>query len=151
MSTVADRPTVGQLLADTAEEHQKEKIEVGEFIEEVGNKEIMKEVWRQIDARKGLPQWREKWYILLYFRKDTRLHRVMKCDVMSRHTAPSLEVGLTCFSFDPKTNNLLLEWVLPNASAIPMFLKNRDTMDPFLIHCIDRYLAGKRPEVYQKV
>ena len=141
MSTVADRPTVGQLLADTQEEHEKQQIEVGEYIEEVGNKEVMKEIWSQIDARKGLPQWKDKWYLLVYFHKDSRLHRVMHCDIQSRHSRPALEWGLTCFSFNPKTDNLLLEWVLPNKSAVPMFLKNKTNTDPFLIHCIEQMQA----------
>ena len=149
MSTVADRPTVGQMLADTQESHQKQEIEVGEFIEEVGNKEVMKEVWRQIDARKGLPQWNHKFYILVYFHKDHLLHRVMHCEVQSRHSFPEMNYGLTCFSFEPKTDNLLLEWVLPNKSAVPMFLKNRANTDEFLIHCIEK--MQKLENGYQKV
>lgn len=144
MSTVADRPTIGQLLADTEEEHRKQQIEVGEFVEEVGNKEVMKEIWRQIDARKGLPQWKDKWYLLVYFHKDSRLHRVMHCEIQSRHTEPKKEWGLCCFSYNPKTDNLLLEWVLPNRTAVPMFLKNRDKTDEFLIRCIEQKLQEEK-------
>ena len=140
MSTVADRPTVGQLLADTEEEHKKQQIEVGEFVEEVGNKEVMKEIWRQIDTRRDLPQWKKKWYLLVFFRKDTIMPRVIHCDIQSRHSEPKMEWGLTCFSYNPKGDSLLLEWVLPNKTALPMFLKNRYNTDPFLMHCIDENL-----------
>lgn len=146
MSTVADRPTVGQMLADTQEDHQKQQVEVGEFVEEIGNKEVMKEIWRQIDARAGLPQWKDKWYLLVYFHKDPRLHRVMHCDIQSRHSFPTPEWSLTCFSFTPSADALHLEWVLPNKSAVPMFMKNKANTDPFLIHCIEKKL-----EEYQAV
>jgi hypothetical protein len=143
MSTVADRPTIGQMLVDTQEEYQKQQIEVGEFVDEVGNKEVMAEIWRQIDARKGLPQWLDKWYLLVLFKKDAILHRVINVFVQSRHTRPDMEPGFTCFSYNPKEGQLLLEWVLPNKHAFKTFLKTRDYTDGFLMHCIDTYLAGK--------
>lgn len=139
-----DRVALGKLLADTQKEHQKQQIEVGEFVEEVGNKEVMKEVWRQIDERKGLPQWRDKYYILVWFKKNAILNRAIEVFVQCRHTDPKKEWGLTCFSFEPKTDNLLLEWVLPNRSAVPMFMKTRDYTDPFLIKCIEDHLSELR-------
>ena len=146
------KPTMGRQLNDTQAEYQKQQIEVGEFVEEVGNKEVMAEVWKQIDARRGLPQWSEKWYLLVLFKKNTILNRVIEVYVQSRHTRPDMEPGLTCFSYDPKTNALLLEWVLPNKHAFKTFLKTRDYTDDFLMHCIDTYLAGKENHTpYRKV
>ena len=143
MSQFADRPTVGQMLVDTAEEHAKQQIEVGEFIDEIGNKEVMTEIWKQIDARKGLKQWNHKFYIVVYFRKDTHLHRVIKCLVQCRHTSPLMVPGLTCFSYEPKKDQLLLEWILPDRPAFNTFLMTEATSDPFLIQCIKTYLSGK--------
>lgn len=144
------RNTVGQILADTQELHQKQQIEAGEFVEEVGNKEVMKEVWRQIDQRRGLPQWsKQKWYLLVYFHKDPIMPRVIRCEVQSRHTEPRMEWDLTCFCYDPKTDQLLLHWVLPHKTAARMFLKNRDKTDDFLIYCIEKMMQSQNS--YQKV
>jgi hypothetical protein len=137
-----DKPTLGQQLADTEQLHQKQVIEVGEFVEEVGNKEVMKEIWKQIDARKELPQWQEKFYLLVWFKKNTVLNRVIEVLVQSRHSKPLPEPGLTCFSYTPKKDLLLLEWVLPNKHAFQTFIKTREYTDPFLTDCIDKYLAG---------
>jgi hypothetical protein len=137
------RVTVGQMLADTQKEHEKQQIEVGEFVEEVGNKEVMKEVWKQIDARAGLPQWKGKFYILVWFKKNAILHRVVEVYVQSRHTAPMPEPGLTCFSYNTSNDNLILDWVLPDKHAFKTFLKTREYTDPFLMKCIDEYLSGK--------
>ncbi len=137
------RKTLGQQLADTQKEHQNQQIEVGEFVEEVGNKEVMAEIWKQIDARKQLPLWQEKFYLLVWFRKDAILPRVIKCMVQSRHTRPKPEPGLSCFSYEAKKDQLLLEWVLPDKHAFKTFLKTRAYTDDFLMHCIDNYLAGK--------
>lgn len=138
-----EKPTLGKQLADTQELHQKQVIEVGEFVEEVGNKEVMKEIWKQIDARKELPQWKDKFYLLVWFRKNTILNRVIEVMVQSRHSKPLPEPGLTCFSYTPKKDLLLLEWVLPNKHAFKTFIKTREYTDPFLMDCIDKYLAGK--------
>lgn len=138
-----EKLTLGQQLADTECLHQKQNIEVGEFVEEVGNKEVMKEIWKQIDERKHLSQWKEKFYLLVWFRKNTILNRVIDVMVQSRHTRPIPEPGLTCFSFEPSRELLLLEWVLPNKHAFKTFIKTREYTDPFLMDCIDRYLSGK--------
>lgn len=143
MSTVQDRPTVGQLLADTHAEHLKQKFEVGEFVEEIGNKEVMTEIWRQIEARRALPHWQPKFYLLVFLHKDHLLHRVIKCFIQSRHTAPKMEPGLTLFSYDTSKDELQLEWVLPNEESFKMYHQHPDKFDPFLIHCIDCYLADK--------
>ena len=135
--------TLGQQMADTAEEHSKQQIEVGELVEEIGNKEVMKEIWRQIDERRGLPQWNDKYWLLVYFRKNPILVRTVLCFVQCRHTAPNMEPGLTCFSFDPIGDKLNLEWVLPDKHAFKTFLSTRHYNDKFLMHCIDRYLEGK--------
>lgn len=140
------KPTLGKMLADTEDEHRKQNIEVGEFVEEVGNKEIMKEIWKQIEDRQTLPQWKDKYYILVYLKKSAVLHRVVECFVQCRHTQPFKEWGLTCFSYDPVKNILDLEWVLPNKTAVSMFMKNKDTTDPFLIKCIVEYLKEIGPE-----
>lgn len=138
------KETLGKKLADTQKSHEKQKIEVGEFVEEVGNKEVMKEVWKQIDARKDLPQWsKDKFYILVWFKKNAVLNRVIECNVHCRHTKPRSEPGLTCFSYEPSSDTLLLEWVLPDKHAFTTFLKTRDYNDPYLMKCIDEYLAGK--------
>lgn len=134
------KKTVGQLLADTQDEHLQENVEVGEFVDEVGNKEVMKEVWRQIDERRTLPQWNHKFYLLVLFKKDTILHRAIRVYVQARHTPPQMEPSLTCFSYDPKKDVLLLEWVLPQKHAFKTFLSTRDYNDPFLMKCIDDYL-----------
>lgn len=137
------KTTLGQRLADTAEEHSKQEIEVGEFVEEVGNKEVMKEIWKQIDARKTLPLWREKFYLLVYFKKNAILHRAINVFVQARHSRPEPQLGMTLFSYEPKKDLLLLEWVLPEKHAFQTFLATRDYTDPFLMNCIDRFLAGK--------
>jgi hypothetical protein len=141
-AAINERPTIGQMLADTQEEHQDQKIEVGEFVEEVGNKEVMKEIWKQIDSRRGLPQWKDKYYILMWIRKNVLLTRVVEVNVMCRHSKPIAEPGLTCFSYEPSKDLLLLEWVLPDKHAFRTFLKTREYTDPFLMKCIDEYLAG---------
>ena len=143
MSTFADRPTVGQLLNDTHEQHSKQKLEVGEFIDEYGQKEVMKELWRQIDERKELPHWQPVFYLLVYMRKDPYLKRVLRCDIQSRHTKPSMEPNLVCYSYHSKNDELRLDWILPNESAFKMYLGNKSKTDPFLFHCIEQYLAGK--------
>lgn len=140
---IPKRETIGKQLADTQQEHQKQQLEVGEFVEEVGNKEIMKEIWKQIDERKELPQWKDKFYILMWVRKDPILVRVIKCMVQCRHTRPKPEPGLTCFSYESKKDQLLLEWVLPDKHAFKTFLNTRAYNDDFLMHCIDEYLAGR--------
>jgi hypothetical protein len=136
------KPTLGQQLADTEQLHQKQEIEVGEFVEEVGNKEVMKEIWRQIDERKEFPQWRKKFYVVVWLKRSAVLHRVIEVLVHCRHTRLAMEPGLTMFSYDPKRDLLLLEWVLPNKSAFKTFLQTREYSDPFLMECIDKYLAG---------
>lgn len=138
---IEKKPTLGQRLAETQEEHQKQQIEVGEFVEEVGNKEVMGEVWKQIDARRSLPAWKDKFYLLVWFRKNSVLNRVINVYVQSRHTRPTPEPGLTLFSYEPKKDLLLLEWVLPDKHAFKTFIQTRDYSDPFLMDCIDRYLA----------
>jgi hypothetical protein len=132
------------MLADTEEEHKKQKIESGEIAQEIGNKEVMKEIWRQIHDRVDLPQWKEKFYIVVYFTKNPVLTRVIEANVHSRHTKPSPSPGLTLFSFDPSLGDkgLKLEWVLPNKHAFKTFLMARNTTDPFLIKCIEQYQAG---------
>lgn len=139
------RPTIGKMLADTEEEHKKQQIESGELAEEIGNKEVLKEMWRQIHDRAGLPEWKEKFYQVIYFTKDPVLVRVIRANVQSRHTRPAPEPGLTLFSYDPALGDkgLKLEWVLPNKHAFKTFLMARNTTDPFLIHCIEQYKAGK--------
>jgi len=135
-------PKLGKLLADTAEEHAKQQIEVGEFVEEVGNKEVMKEIWKQIDERRDLPLWKEKFYLLVYFRKNAVLHRAINVFVQARHSRPEPQLGMTLFSYEPQKDLLLLEWVLPDKHAFQTFLQTREYTDPFLMDCIDRYLAG---------
>lgn len=142
----AGKKTVGQMLLETEREHQRQQIEVGEFVESLGKDKIMPEVWRQINERRDLPEWQEKFYIVLWMKKNTFLHRVLELVVHTRHTQPSKEWGLTCFSFDPKEEKLKLEWVLPKQHAVHMFLKNKDYMDPFLIHCIEAHLAELRKQ-----
>lgn len=137
-----EKKTLGQQFADTQQLHQKQNIEVGEFVEEVGNKEVMKEVWKQIDARRSLPQWKEKFYILVWFRRNAILNRAIEVFVQCRHTRPIPEPGLTCFSYEGKKDLLLLEWVLPNKHAFKTFIKTREYTDPFLMDCIDKFLAG---------
>ena len=137
------KPKLGKLLADTQEEHQKQQIEVGEFVEEVGNKEVMKEIWKQIDERRRLPLWQEKFYLLVYFKKNAILHRAINVFVQARHSRPYPQPGMTLFSYEPKKDLLLLEWVLPEKHAFRTFLSTRDYADPFLMGCIDKFLAGK--------
>jgi hypothetical protein len=138
-----ERKKIGKLLQETQDAHMKEQIEVGELIEEVGNKEVMKEIWRQIDERRVLPEWKEKFYLIVYFKKNYKLQRVMEVYVQSRHTRPNPEQGLTLFSFDPSTEKLSLEWTLPDVRAFNTFLHNRYSFDPFLIECIEKFKAGK--------
>jgi len=148
-STVRNGDTVGKMLADTQQEHQKQQIEVGEFVEQLGKEKVMTEVWKQINERKDLPQWKEeKMYIVIWFRKSSVLNRVLQLFIHTRHTAPNPEPGLSCFSYEPKTNKLELEWVLPNKHAFLTFLKTEQYTDSFLIKCIKKYLAGQ--DLYKK-
>jgi hypothetical protein len=139
---IEKRKTLGQQLADTEHLHQKQQIEVGEFVEEVGNKEVMKEIWKQIDERRQLPQWKEKFYIFVWFKKSAVLHRLIEVFVHCRHTKPNPEPGLTLFSYEPAKDLLLLEWVLPDKHAFKTFIKTREYSDPFLMECVDKYLNG---------
>lgn len=144
---MTDKKTLGQMMWETQAEHNKtfeQPIEVGEVVEEIGNKEVMTAIWKAIHDREGLPQWNEKYYIVLFFKKNAILHRVLEANIHCRHTAPHCEPGLTLFSYDPHlgSKGLKLEWVLPRKGAFKMFLKNRENSDPFLMSCIDRYLKG---------
>jgi hypothetical protein len=138
------RPTIGQMLADTQEEHQKQQIEVGEITEEIGNKEVLKEIWKQIHDRSGLPQWKDKFYLVVFYTKNPILHRIIEVNVQSRHSRCLPEPGLTLFSYDPALGDqgLKLEWVLPNKHAFKTFLMTPTTTDPFLMDCIKKYQAG---------
>lgn len=137
-----EKKTVGKMLYETQTEHMKEQMEVGEFIEEIGKKEIMKEIWKQIDERKGLEEWKDKFYLLLHFKKNYQLQRVIEILVQSRHTRPKPEQGLSLYSYDPKEDALVLEWTIPEERAFITFLLNPDDFDPFLIECIKKYQAG---------
>ena len=143
------KKTVGQMMYETQAEHDKtfgdNKIEVGEVVEDIGNKQVMVDIWKAIHARADLPQWKEKYYIVLFFKKHAILHRVLEANIHCRHSKPSPEPSLTLFSYDPILGDkgLKLEWVLPRKGAFELFLKNRETTDPFLMKCIDQYLSGK--------
>lgn len=151
MSSYADRPTVGQLIADTQEKASNAApVEAGDLAEGLGKDFVMKEVWRQIDDRRSLPQWNDKFYIVVFFRKDPFIKRTIRCDVQCRHTEPKREPGLTCFSYEGGKDDLLLEWVLPTRASFPMFLKNRANTDEFLIHCIESFLEDEAMP-YEKV
>lgn len=138
------RPTLGKLLADTEAQHLKQaNIEVGEFVETVGNKEYMKGLWECIEKRSGLPQWSDKYYILVLCKKNVPLYRVVDIRFFVRHSRPLPIPGWHLWSYDPKSEKLHLEWVLPDKHAFKTFLSVRHYTDPFLMECIDRYLAGK--------
>lgn len=142
--TKKKRATLGKLLADTEKEHlQSANIEVGEFVETVGNKEYMKGLQECIDKRAGLPQWRDKYYIAVLCRKNVPLVRVVDIRFFVRHTRLSPSPGWHLWSFNPKTEELVLEWVLPDKHAFRTFLSVRNYTDPFLMDCIDKYLDGK--------
>lgn len=139
-----DRPTLGQLLSDTEEQHLKsDLIEVGEFVQTVGDKEYMKGLWKCIEDREGLPQWSDKYYIGVLCRKNVPLYRVIDIRFLVRHTRQRPEPGWHLWSYTPKGKKLTLEWVLPDRHAFKTFLSVRNYTDPFLMQCIDKYLDGK--------
>ena len=140
------RPTVGKLLADTESEHRKQNIEVGEFVEHIGKYEVMKKIWEAIDARKSLPQWQGRFWIVTCLKKSPVLHRAVNLLIHCRHTYLEPEPGLECYVYDTQTGKLDLVWVLPDKHAFRLFLQTRDYTDPFLMRCIDSYLA-EHPEV----
>jgi hypothetical protein len=134
--------TIGRMLLETQKKHEQEQIEVGEFIDTLGSKEIMKEIWKQIDARRTLPEWKAKFYLLVLFKKNYQLQRVVEIYVQSRHTKPKAQPGLSLFSYDPPNDRLALEWTLPDTRAFNTFLSHKDDFDPFLIECIEKYKKG---------
>lgn len=141
-STVADRPTIGSLLYQTQEEASKQYVEVGEYVEEVGKHEYMKQLRESIEKRIGDPAWKDLYYLLVLTRKNAVLTRITEIYVQPRHTRPSPEPGLTLWSYDPSSSDLKLEWVLPNKHAFKMFLQTESYTDPFLIACIKKYQEG---------
>lgn len=136
--------TIGQLLYDTHNAHIKnDNIEVGEFVEEVGKKEYLKQINETIQKRANDPEWNQKYYLLVLVKKNSVLTRVIEIYVQPRHTRPNPEPGLTLWSYDPHYKKLELEWVLPKKHAFSTFLETEAYTDPFLIKCIKLYKEGK--------
>jgi hypothetical protein len=136
--------TIGQELFETHESHLRDdNIEVGEFTEEVGKKEYLKQIRETIEKRANDPEWQKRYYLYVLVKKNSILHRVIEIYVQPRHTRPIPEPGLTLWSYDPKTKDLKLEWVLPKRQAFHTYLDNPNAFDPFLIDCIRKYQIGK--------
>lgn len=140
------RPTVGALLAATESEHQKQQIEVGEFVEYFGEHEVMKKIWKAIDARRNLPQWQPRFWVVTLLKKNPVLHRALQLAIHCRHTAPLPEPGLDCYVYDTQRDALDLVWTLPERHAFRTFIQTREFTHPFLMKCIDEYLIA-HPEV----
>lgn len=138
------KKTAGQHIYETQKEHEASSpIEAGEFMEEIGAKEIMKKLRQMIEEREGLIQWQEKYYIVTFFKKNQQLHRIFEFYAHARHTRPAPEPGLTLYSWNPKTKEFMLEWTLPARNAFNTFLKAEGYADQFLIDCIKAYKKGK--------
>jgi len=144
------KKTLGQELFETRESYIRENTNrtVGDQVDEIGEEEIMPAIWKQVEERKGLEQWKDKFYITVFFKRhplpaSIDENRVWDCFIQSRHTRPRPEPGLTLYSYDPKTNKLNLEWVLPRKDAFMTFLSKDSSFDPFLIDCIRKYIGGE--------
>ena len=141
-STIADRPTLGTMLWQTQKEHEKQQIEVGEYVEHVGKHEYMAKLREIVERRQNDSAWKDKYYLLAITRKNPVLVRVVEIYIQARHTRPIPEPGLTLYSYDPSKKELKLEWVLPHKRAFNTFLKTEAYTDPFLIECIKKYQQG---------
>lgn len=139
-----NKKTLGTQLLESYDHYVKNTgdFTVGEIVDEMGSKEIMPEIWRQIREREGSESWKETFFIVVWFRKHQIINRVTECFVHSRHTRPRPEPGLTLWSYNPKEKKLKLEWVLPRKEAFMTFLSKEYYFDPFLIECIKRYKEG---------
>lgn len=132
------KKTLGQQLVDTHEEHQKSfRAESGELVEAFAPS-YMTGIWDTIRDHAYL---QDKFYIQVVSKHiPMAANRGLHLTFIARLSAPLPEPTQDLWSYNPKINNLKLEWTLPHKLEMKNFLRAPEKYSPKLINDINAYL-----------
>ena len=76
-----------------------------------------------IKCAKRYKDWTELFYICVQTRRERLLSNVVRSQFYGRLTRPTPEYDLALYSYDPKTENLKFEWVVPDKETVEQIVE----------------------------
>lgn len=71
--------------------------------------------------------WTDPFYVCVQTRRERLLTNVIRCQFYGRMTRPTPQYDLACYYYDPKSEQLRFEWVVPD----------KETVDAVVSDCSD--------------
>lgn len=140
INDLPEKRTVGQASLELSDK-AKEKYDAVELQREM-TKDYLNEIYKTAKS----VNWEDPFYICVQARKERLLENVVRNQFYARKTRPLPDFDLTCFSYDPKTEDLKYEWTIPDPDTCLWLLANEDELPEDhqqLIYFIKQFSQGK--------